>query len=67
MANYLWRVTAKRNVGSKIAQGMWVEIVISNIPRQPNQKEVINAINAKYGAGTAPPGLAMTNFEMVKL
>ena len=55
MANYLWRVTAKKSVTSKIASGMWVEIGVSNTSRKPNQKEVIEAINAKYGAGTAMP------------
>lgn len=67
MANYLWRVTAKKSVTSKIASGMWVEIVVSNTNRKPNQKEVIEAINAKYGAGTAMPGLSLSNFDIVKL
>lgn len=67
MASYLWRVTAKKSVTSKIASGMWVEIVISNTNRKPNQKEVIDAINTKYGAGTAMPGLSLSNFDIVKL
>lgn len=67
MANYLWRVTAKKNATTKIASGMWVEIVVSNTSRQPTQKEVIDALNAKYGVGTAMPGLSLSNFDIVKL
>lgn len=68
MANHLWRVTAKRQVYSKIASGMWVEIIISNSSRKPTQNEIINALNEKYGAGTAPTGLSISNnFDIVKL
>lgn len=67
MANNLWRVTAKKSVTTKIASGMWVEIVVSNTSRQPTQKEIIEALNAKYGAGTAKPGLSLLNFDIVKL
>lgn len=67
MANYLWRVTAKRSFTSKIASGMWVEIMVANNSRQPTQKEIIDAINAKYGIGTATPGLSLSNFDIVKL
>lgn len=67
MSVHLWRVTAKRNVGNSISSGMWVEIVVKNNSRKPIQKEVIDALNAKYGPKTALPGLAMINFEMEKL
>lgn len=69
MSNHLWRVTAKRQVSVKVAAGMWVEIVVSNTNRKPLQKEIINALNAKYGEGTAPTGLSIgsNNFDIVKL
>lgn len=67
MSAYLWRVTAKRAATSKIAVGIWVEIVVNNSSRKPIQKEVIDALNAKYGAGTALNGLSLTNFDMVKV
>lgn len=66
MANHLWKVTAKRDSFS-IAKGMSVEIIVRNGSRKPNQKEVIEAINEKYGAKTAPNGTSMSLFEMVEL
>ncbi|MRM83694.1 peptidase [Riemerella anatipestifer] len=67
MSTHLWNVIAKRDV-NKIAKGMSVEIVIRNASRKPNQKEVIEAFNAKYGAGTALSGLSISvNFEIVEV
>ncbi|MFV0176506.1 peptidase [Empedobacter falsenii] len=66
MSNYLYKVTAKKKYG-KLAKGMSVEIVISNASRKPNQREVIDAINQKYGTNTAVNGLSLTNFDIVKL
>ena len=36
---YLWKVTAKRAVGSKLPAGAWVEIVKNGTSSPPNQRE----------------------------
>lgn len=66
MANHVWKVTVKRD-SFTIAKGMTVEIVVRNASRKPNQKEVIDAINQKYGAKTASNGTSLTLFEIVEL
>lgn len=66
MANYLWKVTAKRD-SFGISKGMNVEILIKNASRKPNQKEVIDAINEKYGEKTASNGTSLSLFEMESL
>ena len=66
MANQLWKVTAKRDSFS-ITKGMNVEILIRNASRKPNQKEVVEAMNDKYGEKTATNGSSMTLFEMEEL
>ena len=65
MSTHLYKVTVKKEYG-KLAKGMFVEIVITNASRPPNQKEVIEAVNIKYGDKTAVNGLSLTNFEIVK-
>lgn len=65
MSTYLYTATAKKQSG-KLAIGMFVEIVISNTTRKPTQKEVLDAINQKYGAGTATNGTSLSNFEIQK-
>jgi len=65
MSTTLWKAMAKKESG-KLAKGMFVEIVIRNASRQPNQKEVIEALNNKYGEKTAINGLSMTLFEFLK-
>ncbi|MFV0174753.1 peptidase [Empedobacter falsenii] len=66
MSIHLYKVTAKKEYG-KLAKGMWVEIVIRNASRPPNQREVIDAVNQKYGPNTAVNGLSLSNFEIVKI
>lgn len=66
MANHLWKVTAKRDSFS-ISKGMSVEILVKNASRKPTQKEVIEAINEKYGERTAANGTSLSIFEMVEL
>lgn len=46
---------------------MNVEILIKNASRKPTQKEVITAINEKYGGRTATNGTSLSIFEMVEL
>ena len=66
MSVYLWRVVAVKDT-TKLAKGMSVEIVIRNTNRKPNQKEVLEAFNQRYGAGTAPNGTSLTNFHIEKV
>ena len=66
MANYLWKVTAKRS-SFGILKGMYVEILVKNASRKPNQKEVIEAINLKYGDKTASNGTSLSIFEIVEI
>lgn len=65
MSTHLYKVTAVKAYG-KLAKGMAVEIVIRNASRPPSQREVIDAINQKYGSGTAVNGLSLSNFSIVK-
>ena len=66
MSVYLWRVVAVKDT-AKLAKGMSVENVIRNASRKPNQKEVLEAFNQRYGAGTAPNGTSLTNFQIEKI
>lgn len=66
MSTHLYKVTAKKEMG-KIAKGMSVEIVIKNASQKPNQKEVIDSLNLKYGAKTAASGLSLSNFEITEM
>ncbi|MGZ5192290.1 MAG: peptidase [Kaistella sp.] len=66
MSTHLYKITAKKELG-KIAKGMSVEIVIKNASRKPNQREIIDSINAKYGANTAMSGLSLSNFDIIAL
>lgn len=65
MSTHLYKVTAKKAYG-KLAKGMSVEIIIRNASRSPSQREIIDAINQKYGANTAINGLSLSNFEIIK-
>lgn len=65
MSTHLYKVTAKKEYG-KLAKGMFVEIIINNTNRFPSQKEVIEAVNQKYGDKTAANGLSLSNFEIMK-
>lgn len=66
MSVYLWRVVAVKDT-AKLAKGMSVEIVIRNASRKPNQKEILEAFNQRFGAGTAPNGTSLTNFQIEKV
>jgi hypothetical protein len=65
MSAHFYKVTAIKDYG-KLAKGMFVEIVIRNASRTPTQKEILEAINQKYGANTAPNGLSLSNFMISK-
>ena len=66
MSVYLWRVVAVKDT-AKLAKGMSIEIVIRNASRKPNQKEVLEAFNQRFGEGTAPNGTSLTNFQIEKV
>lgn len=66
MSVHLWKVVAVKDT-AKLAKGMSVEIVIRNASRKPNQKEVLEAFNQRFGAGTAPNGTSLTNFQIEKV
>jgi len=66
MSTNIYQVTAQKAYG-RLAKGMQVEIIIRNASRPPNQREVITALNQKYGAGTALNGLSLQLFEVKKL
>lgn len=48
MANYLWKVKAKKARG-KIAAGMEVEIIRQGVSGKPNLSEIKAAFKQKYG------------------
>lgn len=66
MSVYLWRVVAVKDT-AKLVKGMSVEIVIRNASRKPNQKEILEAFNQRFGAGTVPNGTSLTNFQIEKV
>lgn len=65
MSTHLYKVTAKKEFG-KLAKGMSVEIIIRNASRSPTQREIIEAVNQKYGANTVRSGISLSNIEIVK-
>lgn len=65
MSTHNYKVTSKKEYG-KLAKGMFVEIVIRNTSRPPNQKEIIEAINQKYGEKTIANGISLSFFGMLK-
>ncbi|HAD79384.1 peptidase [Empedobacter sp. GD03739] len=66
MSTHVYQVIAKKVYG-KLAIGMNVEIIIRNASRPPSQREIIDAINQKYGPNTAVNGLSLSNFDIRKL
>lgn len=65
MSAYLWKVTAKRAVGSKLPVGAWVEIIKNGTSAPPNQREITEAIESKYGI-KIPNGTPTFYFDIVK-
>lgn len=48
MANYLWKVTAKRDNGT-VKKGMSAEILTKNFTGKPNATQIAEALSEKYG------------------
>lgn len=65
MSSYFYKVAAIKDHG-KLAIGMFIEVVTRNASRTPTQKEILDAINLKYGANTTPNGLSLNNFMISK-
>ena len=51
MSVYLWRVVAVKDTRDS----------------KPNQKEILEAFNQRFGVGTAPNGTSLTNFQIEKV
>ena len=66
MAGTLWSVTAIKSAG-KLTKGMSVEILVTGTSASPNAKQIIEAIEDKYGVTVASCHCGYGNFEIVKL
>ncbi len=49
MTPHLWRVKVLKQGHSGIAPGMEVEVIKTGTTAKPSMKEVVAALNAKYG------------------
>lgn len=66
MAGTLWSVTATKSAG-KLTRGMTVEILVVGTMARPSVKQIIEAIESKYGVTVASCHCGYGNFEIVKL
>ena len=66
MAGTLWSVTATKSAG-KLTRGMTVEILVVGTMARPSAKQIIEAIESKYGVTVARCHCGYGNFEIVKL
>jgi hypothetical protein len=66
MSNYLWNVTAKKNIG-QITRGMSVEILKPNTNSKPTLKEIAQALNIKYGTNIHESHCGETNFDIIQI
>lgn len=66
MTGTLWSVTAIKSAG-KLTKGMSVEILVTGTSARPNAKQIIEAIEDKYGVTVASCYCGYGNFEIVKL
>ena len=66
MAGTLWSVTATKSAG-KLTRGMTVEILVVGTMARPSAKQIIEAIESKYGETVASCPCGYGNFEIVKL
>ena len=65
MAGTLWSVTATKSAG-KLTR-MTVEILVVGTMARPSAKQIIEAIESKYGVTVASCHCGYGNFEIVKL
>jgi len=66
MSNYLWKVTANRNIGM-VTKRMFVEIMKSNTNAKPSQKEIAQALNNKYNANVNEGHCGQSNFDIIQI
>lgn len=66
MSGTLWSVTVIKNAG-KLTKGMSVEVLVTGSTARPNAKQIIEAIEDKYGVNVASCHCGYGNFEIVKL
>ena len=66
MAGNLWKMTAIKNAG-KLTKGMSVEILVTGTSAKPSVKQIIEAIEDKYGVTVSSCHCGYANFEIEKL
>ena len=66
MAGNLWKMTAIKNAG-KLTKGMSVEILVTGTSAKPSVKQIIEAIEDKYGVTVSSCHCGYANFEDEKL
>jgi len=66
MSNYLWKVTANRNIG-KSNKGMSVEILKTNTNGKPGQKEIAQALKSKYNVDAHESHCGQSNFDIIQI
>ena len=66
MAGTLCSVTAIKNAG-KLTKGMNVEILVTGTSARPNARQIIEAIEDKYGVTVSSCHCGYANFEIEKL
>ena len=66
MSGTLWSVTALKSAG-KLPKGRSVEFPVTGTSARPNAKQIIEAIEDKYGVTVASCHCGYGNFEIVKL
>ena len=66
MAGNLWKMTAIKNAG-KLTKGVSVEILVTGTSAKPSVKQIIEAIEDKYGVTVSSCHCGYANFEIEKL
>lgn len=66
MSQHLWKVTAVKNAG-KLTKGMTLEIIMKGTTAKPNAKQIVTAIEEKYGETVSTCHCGLGNFEFEKL
>ena len=66
MEGTLWSVTAIKNAG-KLTKGMNVEILVTGTSARPNARQIIEAIEDKFGVTVSSCHCGYANFDIEKL
>lgn len=62
----IFRVTVIKKFG-RLASGMWVELYYQNSEAIPMVKDIMDALNNKYGAGTVTGSISKSDLRIEKL